>query len=133
MEKLEQVYSFEDYLDSCGMHCEEGFSFCDCFEMLYRQKNLKKMDIIQRALLDRGYAHQMIRGIRRPTRDKVIMFALGMLLTIPEAQLLLRHSGFSPLSPRQRRDAVALFAIVHGLEVEALNALLLENGFEILQ
>ena len=133
MEKLEQVYSFEDYLDSCGAHCEEGFSFSGCFEMLYRQKNQKKMDIIQRSQIERGYAHQLIRGAKKPSRDKVILFAIGMMLTIPETQLLLRHSGFSPLSPRQRRDAVILFGVAHLLEVDALRAILLENGFEILQ
>lgn len=132
VEQLEKVYSFEDYLYSCGTHCGEGFSFCTCFDMLYRQKKLKKMEIIERSLIARSYAHQIIRGTKNPSRDKVVMLSIGMRLTIPETQLLLRHSGFSPLSPKQLRDAVSLFAIAHGLEVWELNGLLEENGFEIL-
>ena len=88
--------------------------------------------IIERSLIARSYAHQVIRGTKKPSRDKVVMLSIGMRLTIPETQLLLRHSGFSPLSPKQLRDAVSLFAIAHGLEVWELNGLLEENGFEIL-
>lgn len=132
MEKLEQVYSFEDYLQSCGTHCMEGFSFSSCFEQLYQQKKLRKMDVIERSLVAAGYAHQMIRGVKRPSRDKVIMFAIGMRLAIPEAQLLLRHSGFSPLSPKLRREAIVLFGVAHELDVRTVNDMLDENGFEIL-
>ncbi len=132
VESLKQAHTIDAYLDAYGSHCNEGFSFSECFEVLFREKKLKKMEIIERSGLEHSYAHEIIRGSKRPSRDKVVLMAFGMRLAIQEAQLLLRHSGFSPLTPKVRRDAVVLFALSHGLTVLATNELLEENGLDLL-
>lgn len=132
VEKLETAYTLEEYLDEFGEHCSEEFSFSSCFEMLYRKKGFKKMDVLERSNLERVYAHEIIRGKRKPSRDKVLMMAFGLCLDVPEAQLLLRHSGYSPLSPKLRRDAVILFSLAHSVGIADLNILLEESELAIL-
>lgn len=132
VESLERVDTIDAYLDAYGAHCNEGFSFSEYFDVLFREKKLKKMEILERSGLERSYAHEIIRGSKRPSRDKVVLMAFGMRLTIQEAQQLLRHSGFNPLTPKVRRDAVVLFALTHGLTVIATNELLEENGLDLL-
>ena len=132
VQRLEQADTIDAYLDAYGSHCNEGFSFSECFDMLFREKNIKKMEILERAGIEHSYAHEIIRGSKKPSRDKVALMSFGMRLTVQETQLLLRHSGFNPLTPKVRRDAVILFALTHGLTVIATNELLEENGLDLL-
>ncbi len=127
VEKLETADSLEEYLDTFGAHCNEAFSFSRCFEMLFKAKGLKKMDVLERSQVEHVYAHEMIRGKRKPSRDKVLMMAFGLMLDIPETQLILRHSGYSPLSPKLRRDAIILYALTHAVGVPDLNTMLDEK------
>lgn len=128
VEKLESSGSIEEYLDVYGEHCTMAFSFSECFQMLFEKKKLKKMEVLDRSQVERVYAHEIIRGKRNPSRDKVLMMSFGMLLSVPEAQLLLRHSGHSPLTPKVRRDAVMLFALAHGVGLMDMNDMLADNN-----
>lgn len=132
VEKLEKADSIDEYLDAYSSQCVSEFSFCSCFSMFFNKKNLKKMDIIERSQIERVYAHEIIRGKKKPSRDKVIMMSIGLRLTVPEAQLLLKHSGFNTLTPKLRRDAIILFCIVHKLEILEINILLDNNELECL-
>ena len=128
VEKLESFDSIDDYLDAFGDYCSEAFSFSECFQELFEKKKLKKMEVLDRAHIERVYGHEIIRGKKNPSRDKVLLMSFGMLLTVPEAQMLLRHSGHSPLTPKVRRDAVILFALAHGVNWSDMNELLMDNG-----
>jgi hypothetical protein len=127
VEKIESSKSIEDYLGAFGEHCSEAFSFSECFQALFEKKKLKKMEVLDRSQIEHVYGHEIIRGKRNPSRDKVLMMSFGMLLTVPETQLLLRHSGHSPLTPKVRRDAVILFSLSHGVKLPDMNELLMDN------
>ena len=132
VEKLESSGSIEEYLDAFGEYCTQTFSFSECFQMLFEKKKLKKMEVLDRSQVERVYAHEIIRGKRNPSRDKVLMMSFGMILTVPEAQLLLRHSGHNPLTPKVRRDAVMLFALAHGVGLMDMNDMLEDNDLIVL-
>lgn len=84
--------------------------------------------MIQRANIERGYGHQIFRGIREPSRDKVLQLAFGFGLNVPEAQRLLRAAEKSPLYPRLKRDAAILFCINRGESLVQMQLLLSELG-----
>jgi hypothetical protein len=130
VEKLASSESIDDYLDAFGEQCAETFSFSECFHALFVKKNLKKMEVLDRSQIERVYGHEIIRGKRNPSRDKVLMMSFGMLLTVPETQLLLRHSGHNPLTPKIRRDAVILFALAHGVNLIDMNELLVDKDLQ---
>ncbi len=129
-EKLETADSLDDFLDEYGEHCIEGFSFIECFQKLNKVKKVRKADIVERSTLPKGYAYELFRGEKRPSRDKVLMISFGLLLDVPETQLLLRHSGYNPLTPKVRRDATVLYALTHHLKIHDLNDMLGENSLD---
>lgn len=86
-------------------------SFHEHLNSLCEEKGLVREHVIKRANLDRTYGHQIFRGIREPSRDKLIQLAFGFPLTVEETQKLLRAAGKSPLYPRLKRDAAILFCL----------------------
>jgi len=133
VEKLQTADSLDDYLDEFGEHCLEGFSFSECYKMLARKKNVKNLAVFDLGQVDRSYGYEIVKGKKKPSRDKVIKICFGLQLSIPEAQLLLRHSGFSPLTPKARRDATVMFALAHGVNLMNANDMLYDNQYEILE
>lgn len=87
-------------------------------------------DIVVRCGLDRSYAYQLFNGTRRPTRNFLLLLSLALSLEEPEAQRLLKIAGRPPLYARDRRDAVVLYALNHGLSPEEADTLLRDLGQE---
>jgi hypothetical protein len=83
--------------------------------------------IIVRAGIERTYGHQIFNGRKRPSRDKVLQLAFGLVLDFDGTQKLLRVSGHSTLYPNIKRDAVLIFAIKHKLNISEAQKLLGEH------
>ena len=103
-----------------------GVPFRDHLARLCEEKNKVPNQVISRSGIDRTYGHQLFNGRRKPSRDKVLQLAFGFELTYEEAQDLLKSAGESPLYPRIQRDAVIIFALIRGLDVDDVQATLLE-------
>lgn len=73
-----------------------------------------------------SYIYKVFGGSRPPRRNILICIALGMKLSVRDAQRLLRLSGTAPLDPRVRRDAAAIYALAHELGERYLNDMLFE-------
>ena len=71
-----------------------------------------KREMMDWADLEKGYAYQILRGIRRPGRDKLIQIALGLGCSLEETQRLLRLGGRNELYSRVRRDAAIIFCLL---------------------
>jgi len=67
--------------------------------------------VIKRAGIERTYGHQLFNGTRKPSRDKVIQLAFGLMLDVDGAQKLLQIAQKSPLYPKIKRDAAILYCI----------------------
>ena len=121
----------EDYLDrekdqllTLGLH--------EYLTLLLKQKGLSRAEVVRRSLLDRTYLYQIFRGERLPSRDKLLAIAFGMGLTVEETQRTLRLGGYSELYPRVERDALILFAILHGYKITEADSLLIDHGCDTL-
>ena len=96
---------------------------------LLSQHRLKKSEVIRDAHLDRIYGYQLFNGEKAaPSRDKLLRLVFAMRLTVPEAQTLLRAASLPILYPRNRRDALLLFALGRRMTLYDCDALLSENG-----
>ena len=82
-----------------------------------RERGLSVSEVIREAQIDRSYGYQIFRGIRTPSRDKLLQLALGIGLDVNQTQHLLILSGKSTLYPRLKRDAVLLYCIRHSFSV----------------
>lgn len=83
----------------------------DYFEQLLKNKKLKKTDIVKNSGIERTYAYQLLNGTKKPSRDKLIALCIGACLTFEEVQMALKHTGFMPLYPKVRRDAIIIYGI----------------------
>ncbi len=96
---------------------------------LLEQKGKRKADVVRGSLLDRGYGYQIFAGEKTPSRDKLIALAFGLRLSAEETQKMLKLSGNRELYPRDKRDALILFAIQHGKDINDANERLIDYGF----
>lgn len=101
-------------------------------EMLLREKQLTKADVVRDSEIDRKYLYQIFSGEKNPSRDKLIALAFGLHLSKEETQTMLKVSGKGELYPRRERDSIILFALNKRMNIFDTNDLLYEHGFMIL-
>ncbi len=112
----------------------EFSSLAEYLELLLREKCLKKSDVIRRSNLDKNYAYQIFNSNKtNPSRNKLLMLALGMGLQIIEARKLLKIAGACDLYPRNPRDSVILYCLNKGSTLMEVNELLNDYNLEILE
>jgi hypothetical protein len=88
--------------------------------------------IIRNASIERSYGHQLFKGTRNPSRDKVIQIAFGFQLDPDETQQLLKIARKTPLYPRYKRDAAILFCLTHKKDVFETQSVLHSLGLTLL-
>jgi hypothetical protein len=102
----------------------EYVSFDTYLTELCISKNRIPERVILKSGIERTYGHQLFRGKRKPSRDKVIQLAFGFEMNYNEAQELLKAARKSQLYPKIKRDAVVIYALKHGHDVDAVQATL---------
>lgn len=97
-----------------------------CLSRLLAEKDLTVASVAEKS--GRGdYAYKIFNGNKNPTRDVLISIAIGMGLTLPETQLVLRLAKFAYLDPRNKRDSVFIFAVNKKLNIYETNAILIDT------
>lgn len=76
-----------------------------------------------------NYVYKVFNNERKPSRDVMLAIALGIGLSLEEAQLLLRISKFAILDSRDKRDSVIIYGFVNHLSVFKVDDLLANNNF----
>ena len=110
----------QDELSDCSLSDQLG--------KLLRKKGLSKAEVVRECNLNEVYAYQILSGVRRPSRDKLLCLCFAMKATLSETQSLLKESGFAPLYVRSHRDSIIIFAITHGHTLLQLNTDLYDHG-----
>lgn len=82
---------------------------------LYRKRTISKAELARRSGVSQVYLHQVFAGRRTPSRDRLLCLCFGLSLSLDETQRLLRLAVCAPLWPLNRRDAIVLYSISHGL------------------
>jgi hypothetical protein len=106
--------------------------FCDYLNNIRLEKNMKKEHLFINSDISQTYGHEIFRGIKHPSRDKIIQFAIGLGLDIDGTQDLLKIGRQAQLFPKVKRDALICYAIAHSMDIVKTNTVLTENGFEML-
>ena len=109
-------------------------SVAEYLEVLLREKLLNKSEVIRKANLDKNYAYQIFSGTRtNPSRNKILMLAFGMGLTVTETRKLLKVCNLTDLYPRSPRDSVIIFCLNNNLSLIQTNEKLEDFGQDILE
>lgn len=134
-ELLEILKSKKTYDDFLKEEIGELYfsSISEYLEMMLTKKKMKKSEAIEKSNLDKNYAYQIFNGNKQnPSRDKLIMLAIGMNMTTGETRKLLELSGHSDLYVRSVRDAAIIFCIVNHKGIIETNELLNDMSLDIL-
>jgi transcriptional regulator with XRE-family HTH domain len=96
---------------------DDGLAFEEWLQRLIASRGLERSEVVRRSYLKRVSAYQIIAGMRRGTRDKLIQLARGMDLNIEDTCELLERGGVCALRPSSRRDATIAYCIARGFSV----------------
>lgn len=101
----------------------------DYLELILKEKELKKADVIKDAQLERTYGYQLFNGTRTPSRNSLLCIGVGMKLNLDEMQLLLKVAHQAPLYARDLRDSAIIYGINKKCNMTKMEELLLELGY----
>ncbi len=135
-ELLNVLKSKRNYSEFIDEELDELYfqSTSEYLEMLLAQKKLKKSDVIKQSNLDKNYAYQIFNGNKtKPSRDKLLMLALGMHLNLEETRKLLKVSGAPDLYIRIPRDSAIMFCIENKMTLMETNEKLDDLSLDILE
>ena len=130
-ENLLNAADFEDFL-TVNQENMLTLTLSEYLSQQLYQKDLKVADVIRDSGLTKSYVHQIFNGEKKPSRDKLIAIAFGLRLNAEETQRMLKLGGCSELYPRTERDALILFAILHGKNISDADDELYQRGFDTL-
>ena len=116
LEMLQDTQSLQHFLDD---HETDflNITLTQYLAILLERHQLTKQQVYTASNLDRSLTYQIFNGSRRPSRNALLSIALGMHLTLPETQRLLKIAQRGELYPKNRRDAAILFCIFQGLNL----------------
>lgn len=121
--------SIDVFLDEYDSVLEKP-TFSAYINKLIEEKNCSIPEIIERSCMSQSYCYQLIKGIRKPSRDKIIQLGIGIELNLNEINKLLRVGGKSELYCRDKRDAIVIFGINNNLAVMDIEELLYERNLQ---
>ncbi len=130
--ELERIKDIGDFI----VNNEEQFTkytLAEYLDKLLQEKKLSKAEVIKASGLNQVYGYHIFAGSRKPSRNKVLAFALAMGLGHKEAQYLLQYAGVTNLYVRNKRDSVVIFALNKKLGVIAANQILFDLGEELIE
>ncbi len=130
--ELKNSTSLDNFLEE---HQEE-LTRCSLSEQLVtmlESKGLTKAEVVKESNLNEVYAYQILSGVRRPSRDKLLSIGFAMKATLAETQNLLKQSGFAPLYARNHRDSIIIFALTHGHSIIQLKMDLYDHGEPVIE
>lgn len=130
--ELKNSTSLDNFLEE---HQEElaHRSLSEQLVAMLEAKGLTKAEVVKESNLNEVYAYQILSGVRRPSRDKLLSLCFAMKATLEETQGLLKQSGFAPLYARCHRDSIVIFALTHGHSIIQLNMDLYDHGEPVIE
>ncbi|MBR0146155.1 MAG: helix-turn-helix transcriptional regulator [Eubacterium sp.] len=104
--------------------------FISYFRSLPAVRELSDSELIERSGVEKSYYYQIMKGSRRPGRDKVLRLCIGAGLTLRETTRALELNESAPLYPKNRRDIILTVMINQHATVIDTNLYLDKYGEE---
>ena len=99
---------------------------------MIEKKGISKAVLAKQAGMSEVYLHQVFAGRRNPSRSRVLCICFGLDATLDETQELLKQCSLAQLYPREKRDAIIIYGLLHGLSLFEVNDKLFEEDEETL-
>ena len=132
LQRLFKTSSIDRFIDRHENALEAVPLFCEYINKLCAEKDVSAESVLKKTDIERTYGHQLFRGIRKPTRDRVIQFGFGFEMDYDDMQKLLSIARKSPLYPKIKRDAIIIFALKNKYSVIDVQNALYDMGIPLL-
>ena len=106
----------------------QSISFVDYIEALIKEHGVSKVWLLDGICVERSYGYQIMNGRRMPTRIILLRIAILLHLDLKETQRLLSVGRKEALYPKNRFDAILIFAIGHDYDLHQTEELLVSMG-----
>lgn len=131
-DEVRKASNFDRVLERCKSEFVEE-DFTRYLDSLMEAHQISKTNLIIRANMDKGYAYQIFRGERAPSREVLLKIAIGLSATLEETKMLLQFGGKSELYPRVKRDAAILFCLEKGYSIIDTQIFLSDRNLPLLK
>lgn len=119
---IQNAENIELYLKENGKDLQT-WTLDKYLQYLITEKHMKIADVMNKSQQS-DYVYKVFKNQRKASRDILIAIALGMSCSLDETQTLLRIASQARLDPRNQRDAVFIYAVLHNLTVVEVNEIL---------
>ena len=109
-----------------------GRTLPEYLQYLLDTHKLVRSRVVREAQLNDTFGYQIFTGARNPSRDKVLCLVFAMNCTLTEANRLCQAAGVNPLYVKDRRDAIMIFCLDAGYNLQKTNEELYRFGEETL-
>lgn len=90
-------------------------------QRLFNATGLSKAALAKQSGISEVYLHQLFSGCRFPSRNRLLCVCFGLGASAEDTQALLQQARHAPLYTRDRRDAIILFGLSHGMDLFQVN------------
>ncbi len=95
--------------------------------LLPRMKDMSNEVLADLAGCSRAYVYGIMNGTKHPGKDLLLRIAFVLGMSVDEAQEMLKTAHRAQLSSKDHRDVCIIFGLVHGLDLETMDEVLLEQ------
>lgn len=96
-------------------------SFAELLVNLFEKKDISKAALAKNAGISTVYLYQIFSGERNPSRNRILCLCFGLPASLEETQELLKHSGYAQLFAKNKRDAIIIYGLTHGMDLNEIN------------
>ena len=103
-------------------------NLADNLQQFLQEKNLSRKDVIHKTNINETHAYQIFSGDRGASRNKVLQLAIALNLNLRQTNKLLHSAGVSALYCKDKHDAIIIFCIEHGYNLQQIDEELFKFG-----
>lgn len=130
-QELMDVIDLDQFLEENEEEFNQNLLVEQLTELL-KKCNLSKAAVARRAGVSEVYLHQIFAGKRKPSRNRLLCLCYGLGADAEDVQILLKQCCMAELYPKNKRDAIIYYGLVHKLDLHDINDKLFEQELEVL-
>ncbi|MBM6927134.1 helix-turn-helix domain-containing protein [Pseudoflavonifractor phocaeensis] len=108
--------------------CFTNQSAAEFLIVYFQRSGMTKAALARKAGMSEVYLHQVFSGRRNPSRDRLLCLCVCLELSLEETQQLLKEACHAPLYPRNRRDSIITYGVLHRQALAEINEKLFEEN-----
>lgn len=131
LNNIDNESNLDDFISNT-LDTSKDIKLHEYFEKIFKEKGLSKSAVIKNADLDRTYAYEILRGDKKPSRDKILQLCIGANFTLSETNKALKIGNCGELYPKVTRDSIIIFGLNKNLDILRVNELLFSYNIALI-